>query len=225
MPELREAHARPRLNLSVYLVTDTALCGGPDGVVDTVREAVAAGVTLVQLRDSQLDDAAFVQLGRRLVAVLADTGVPLLINDRIGLVAAIGAAGAHLGQSDLPVDQARRILGAHAIIGLSAATPAELAQALSHGREAIDYLGVGAFRATATKPEAALVGLTRLQQLAALSPWSVCAIGGVTAADAPTIAAAGAHGLAVVSAICGQPDIAAATAQLVHAWHQTRREP
>ena len=83
---------RPPLDLSVYLVTDTALCGGPDGVVTTVRDAVAAGVTVVQLRDPDASEADFIALGRALASELAGTGVPLIVNDRVHLVDVIGGA-------------------------------------------------------------------------------------------------------------------------------------
>lgn len=220
MSELVQTPARPRLDLSLYLITDTAMCGGPDGVVETVRRSVAAGVTLVQLRDAQLGEAEFVSLGRRLAAVLAGSGVPLLINDRVELVSAIGAQGAHVGQSDLAVVRARGLLGGDAILGLSAASAAQLACVPVGGIGLIDYVGVGALRSSLTKPEADAVGLEGVKQMVALSPWPVCAIGGVHAADASALAAIGCHGMAVVGAICGQPDVTRATTELAAAWCQ-----
>lgn len=222
MPELGDAAVRTPFDLSVYLVTDTAKCGGPDGVVETVRESVAAGVTLVQLRDSHLEPAEFIALGRRLVAALAGTDVPLLINDRVELVAAIGAQGAHIGQSDLAITQARELLGSEAILGLSAASVAELSAAKAAGIDSIDYVGVGALRTTATKPEAGPVGLARVEHLVSISAWPVCAIGGVQAEDAGALVAIGCQGMAVVSAICGQPDVTGATKTLTAAWQQAR---
>ena len=103
--------SRPEFDLSVYLVTDTAQCGGPDEVVETVRHAIAGGVTLVQFRDHDLSDDEFVALGRRVREICVSGGVPLIIDDRVHLVAEIGADGVHVGQSDMPVDQARAILG------------------------------------------------------------------------------------------------------------------
>jgi len=224
MSELGNAAPRTPFDLSVYLVTDTAKCGGPDGVVETVRESVAAGVTLVQLRDPHLRTPEFVALGRRLVAALAGTGVPLLINDRIELVSAIGAQGAHIGQADLPVAQARELLGNKAILGLSAASTAELSAARAAGLDSIDYIGVGALRTTVTKPETKPVGLAQVEQLASISPWPVCAIDGVQAEDVPALAAAGCQGVAVVSAICGQPDVTHAAKRLAAAWQQARSQ-
>lgn len=209
---------RPPLDLSLYLVTDTRQCGGPDAVVRTVDEAVTAGVTLVQLRDPDATDEEVVELGRRLVQVI-DGRVRLLVNDRVALVAAIGADGAHVGQGDLDIVDARRLLGPDALLGLSASTPQEAAAAAC-SPHVIDYLGVGAFRETATKPDAPPSGgLDLVRRMHTASPWPIVMIGGITAADLPAIRAAGADGVAVVSAICGQPDVPAATAALLTAWH------
>ncbi|MFZ2625585.1 MAG: thiamine phosphate synthase [Propionibacterium sp.] len=210
--------SRPELDLSVYLVTDTRMCGGTDAVVATTRQAARSGVTLVQLRDHQLPDDDFVTLGRQLVHALAGTGVPLLVDDRVHLVAPIGAQGAHVGQSDLGIAEARRILGPDAILGLTVQTREQLAAARALGPGLIDYLGVGALHPTGTKPETGEIGLARIASLIEVSPWPICAIGGVKAADAPDLAGIGCAGMSVVSAICGQPDAAAATRILKDAW-------
>ncbi|WP_130865138.1 thiamine phosphate synthase [Acidipropionibacterium timonense] len=215
--------SRPDLDLSVYLVTDTGQCGGPDAVVETVRRAAGAGVTLVQLRDHDLSDEDFVTLGRRLVEVLAGTGVPLLVDDRVHLVAPIGAQGAHVGQSDLGIVEARAVLGPDAVLGLSAQSPEHVAAALAAGPDVVDYLGVGALHETGTKPEAGDLGLARVAEVTAVSPWPVCAIGGVKAVDADDLVRVGCDGMSVVSAICGQPDVAAATRELVEAWDRAQR--
>jgi thiamine-phosphate pyrophosphorylase len=209
--------SRPTLDLSVYLVTDTALCGGPDGVVATVRDAVAGGVTVVQLREPSASDDQIVDLGRRLVRELVGTGVPLIVNDRVDLVAAIGAHGAHVGQSDLSIADARALLGPDKVLGLSVASAADVAAALASGVE-IDYLGAQALRATGTKPEAGAVGLPVIASCASASPWPVVAIGGVVASDAGDLVRAGCAGMAVVSAICGRRDPDAAARALADAW-------
>ncbi len=210
--------SRPELDLSVYLVTDTGLCGGPDAVVATAGQAARAGATLVQLRDHQLCDEDFVTLGRRLVEVLAGTGVPLLVDDRVHLVAAIGAQGAHVGQSDLGVVEARQMLGPDAILGLTAQTRQQITAARALGPGLVDYLGVGALHPTGTKPETGEIGLDRIASLVAASPWPVCAIGGVKADDASDLVRIGCEGMSVVSAICGQADAGAATRALSSAW-------
>lgn len=208
---------RPPLDLSVYLVTDTGLCGSI-GVPETVRRAVAAGVTVVQLRDPDATDEEFTALGRQVARALVGTGTPLIVNDRVHLVEAIGAQGAHVGQGDLGVVQARRILGDDAYLGLSIHTLDELDDARAWP-DLTDYLGVGPLRATTSKLDHREVrGLDHLHVLSAASPWPCVAIGGVKAADAAGLRAVGLEGMAVISAICGQDDIEAATRALVEAW-------
>lgn len=220
-------NGRPALDLSVYLVTDTALCGAL-GVAETARQAVAAGATLVQVRDPDASDDEFVALATEVVQALRGSGVPVLLNDRVHLVAATGADGAHVGQSDMPVAEARALIGDNAILGLSVTNRAQLEAATSGERypaSALDYLGLGPMRPTSTKPNhAPPSGLDGLARLAADSPWPTCAIGGVKAADAAAIRAAGLDGMAVVSAICGQPDVTAATRELAENWHAPASE-
>jgi thiamine-phosphate pyrophosphorylase len=209
---------RDAVDLSLYLITDTRLCAHK-GVLETVREAVDAGVTLVQLRDPDASDADFVALGRALAAALTGTGVPLIVNDRVHLVAAIGADGAHIGQGDISVADARRILPSNAFLGLSVQHPKHLVAARSGQFADIDYLGIGPVWAQTTKPDAvAPIGLDGLRALVQSSPWPCVAIGGIDADKAQTVRASGAAGVAVVSAICGQPDIGAATRALRAAW-------
>ena len=209
---------RPPLDLSLYLVTDTVLCG-QFGVTATVSAAVGAGVTVVQLRDVDATDDDLVGLGRKVVAVLRGTGVPLIVNDRAELVEAIGADGAHLGQSDLEIGKARAMLGPTAYLGLSVQTLEHVAVARDYPDATLDYLGVGPVWGTATKLDAALPGgLERMSQITTASPWPCVAIGGINAGRVPLVRRAGAAGVAVVSAICGQPDVAAATRTLRTLW-------
>ena len=214
---------RPPLDLSLYLVTDTAMCG-QFGVAATVSAAVGAGVTVVQLRDEGATDDELVSLGREVMAVLGGTDVPLIVNDRVHLVAAIGAHGAHVGQADLGIGQARALLGPAAYLGLSAQTVEHVAAAREHADGTVDYLGVGPVWGTATKLDAAAPGgLERLHQVTSVSPWPCVAIGGINLQRLPQVRRAGAAGAAVVSAICGQPDVAAATRALRAAWDGASR--
>ncbi len=213
-------HEQPRtpLDLSIYLVTDTVMCGR-FGVAATVSAAVGAGVSLVQLRDEDATDDELVSLGRQVIAVLQGTGVPLIVNDRVHLVDAIGAQGAHVGQSDLEIGKARALLGPAAYLGLSVQTVEHVAAAREHADGTVDYLGVGPVWGTPTKLDAAPPGgLERLRQIAAVSPWPCVAIGGVNLQRLPQVRRAGAAGAAVVSAICGQADVAVATRALRNAW-------
>lgn len=209
---------RRATDLSLYLVTDTRLCAAI-GVPATVAAAVAAGVTIVQVRDPRADDAELVALGRAVRAELAGTGVPLVVNDRWHLVEAIGADGAHIGQRDDDPRTVRAALGPDAILGLSAQEPAHVAAACALGDDVIDHLGVGPVWDQWTKPDAApRIGVEGFWAVAQASPWPCVAIGGVHAAGVPALRAAGAAGVAVVSAICGAPDVGAATRQLRAAW-------
>jgi len=221
-PPRGRARTRPRppLDLRVYLVTDAARCGSL-GVVDTVRHAVRHGATLVQLRDPRANDADLVDLGRALVRELDRAGVPLLVNDRPDLVAPIGAAGAHLGQRDLDVATARARLGPDAVIGLSAQTldQVEAARSLAGGIGCVDYLGVGPIWPTDSKRDAApACGTAHLARMVSASPWPVVAIGGITCDRTAEVRASGAAGIATISGICGQPDVARATGALRAAW-------
>lgn len=171
LSSIRRCAFRPPLDLSLYLVTDTAMCARL-GVPTTVAAAVAAGVTLVQLRDPAASDVELVALGRDVAAALAGTGVPLIINDRVELVASIGAQGAHVGQDDLDVGEARARLGRSAYLGLSVHAREQVTAAISHGIETLDYLGVGPVWETTSKADAAPPGgLQRLRAITAASPW------------------------------------------------------
>jgi len=206
------------MNLSIYLVTDAAICGRL-GVVATVAEAVGAGAGLVQLRDNHASDDDLVSLGRQILVALEGTGVPLIVNDRVHLVEAMGAQGAHVGQGDLGIAAARAMLGRSAYLGLSVQTVDHVAAAREEGEGTVDYLGVGPVWGTTTKRDAeAPGGVERLRQIASASPWPCVAIGGITLERLPQVRWAGAAGAAVVSAICGQPDVAAATRALSVAW-------
>jgi thiamine-phosphate pyrophosphorylase len=190
------------------------------GLAETVSAAVAAGVSVVQLRDIDATDAELVVLGREVMEVLRGTGVPLILNNRVHLVGAIGAQGAHVGQSDLGIAQARAALGPTPYLGLSVQTIEHVVAAGAHTEAAVDYLGVGPVWGTATKLDAAEPGgAERLAEITSASPWPCVAIGGITCERLVQVRRAGAAGAAVVSAICGQPDVAAATHELRAAWN------
>ena len=213
--------ARAPLDLTLYLVTHPVLCG-PEGVVPTAAAAVAAGVTAVQLRDPQASDAEFVRTGVALRKELASTGVPLIVNDRVHLVAEIGADGAHVGQGDMDPRAARALLGPDAYLGLSMQTASHVADALALPHGTVDYVGVGPVWGQTTKTDATPpMGLRELAAIARASPWPCVVIGGVDAERVPDARRHGAVGVAVVSAICGQPDVSAATRALRTAWERS----
>lgn len=212
---------RPPFALDLYLVTDRALCRAR-GIETVVAEAVAGGATMVQLRDDDTPDAELIAIARGLVALLAPTRVPLIVNNRIAIATAAGAAGVHVGQSDEPADRVRARLGPAAIVGLSITEAAQL-DAVPAG--AVDYLGVGPVFATPTKPNAALpLGLAGLAEIRARTPLPIVAIGGLDRTNAISAIAAGADGIAVVSAICAAASPAAAAKELAELVQSARRE-
>ncbi len=171
-----------------------------------------AGATLVQLREKTADTRAFVELGQALKALLDPLDVPLLINDRLDVALAVGAAGAHLGQSDMPAATARKMLGSDAIIGLSLEAMDQLpaAEALD-----VDYYGVSPSHPPPTKTDTGPGwGLAGLRTLRAATRRPLVAIGGLGADNAAETIRAEADGLAVISAFCAAADPAAATRQL-----------
>lgn len=193
------------------LVTERALCGAR-GLSEVVAAAVRGGVGSVQLRDKTLDARELVALARALKAQLAPLGVPLIVNDRLDVALAAGADGVHLGQRDLPAAEARR-LWPQGLIGLSIENTGQLRAAES---QAIDYYGASPVFATRTKTDTApALGLPGLAALRALTTRPLLAIGGITAANAAAVRAAGADGLAVVSALCAAADPEAAAQALL----------
>ena len=198
-----------RLNLRLCLVTDSELAGARP-LADVVAGAVRGGVTMVQLREKSAPTRAFLEQARALKAMLAGSGVALVVNDRTDIALAVDADGVHVGQSDMPVAQARALLGPGKIIGLSIASAMQMARP---DAAQADYLGIGPIFAQATKADAAVpLGIAGFKTLRALAPRGMpaMAIGGVKAAHAAALRAAGADGLAVVSAIMAARDPEAA---------------
>ncbi|MEP3344977.1 MAG: thiamine phosphate synthase [Litoreibacter sp.] len=196
-----------RQQLRLYLVTDTSLCGD-FGLVETVQQAVAGGVTMVQLRAKNSTTPARIEMAVALKKALAGTGVPLIVNDDLDAAIAADADGAHIGQGDMLPSQARALLGAGKILGLSCETEHTVAAA---DPDVVDYLGLGPVFGTATKADHELpIGFDGLARLVALTSMPTVAIGGLKAAHQRDVLASGADGQAVVSAICGQIDPKAA---------------
>ena len=199
----------------VYLVADVDYAAGRD-IVALSEAAVRGGVTVVQLRAKSLPFREFQELGLTAAGRLAGTGVPLLVNDRVDVALACGAAGVHLGQEDVSVLAARKALGPDKIIGVSVNTVGEARRAEEDGA---DYLGAGPAYPTATKETALTVlGPEKLGLLRRAVGIPVVAIGGITAANAADLARAGVDGIAVVSAVLGAPDARQAAAELRRAF-------
>ena len=190
---------------SIYLVTDDGCLQGRV-LLDCVREALEGGVTLVQYRAKTASSAEMYAEALQLKALCDSFNVPLIINDRLDIAMAVGAAGVHLGQDDLPCAAARKLLGEDYIIGVSAHNPAEAKAALESGA---DYLGCGAVFGTATKADVKKLGTDGLAAICREKGLPVVGIGGVTADNYREVRAAGADGAAIVSGILAQPDIRA----------------
>lgn len=188
---------------SIYLVTDDGCLQGR-ALIDCVREALEGGVTLVQYRAKTASSAEMYAEALQLKALCDSFNVPLIINDRLDIAMAVGAAGVHLGQDDLPCAAARKLLGEDYIIGVSAHNPAEAKAALQSGA---DYLGCGAVFGTATKADVQKLGTDGLAAICKAKGLPVVGIGGVTADNYREVRAAGADGAAIVSGILAQPDI------------------
>ncbi|MEP3636494.1 MAG: thiamine phosphate synthase, partial [Paracoccaceae bacterium] len=138
-----------RDQLHLYLVTDTALCAD-FGLVETVQQAVAGGVTMVQLRAKDATTPERIEMALALKAALAGTGVPLVVNDDLDAAIKADCDGAHIGQGDMPAPQARAVLGAGKILGLSCETPETVRAA---DPNVVDYLGLGPVFGTTTKTD------------------------------------------------------------------------
>ena len=174
--------------------------------------AIAGGADTIQFRQKNGSTRELVESAQAVQAVCAEHGVPLIVNDRADIALAVAAAGAHFGQEDLPVAVGRRILPPEMIIGASARTEEKILEAISTGA---DYIGFGPIYQTSSKPDAERPkGLGALQRMSEIAQCPVIAIGGITAETACEVIRAGAHGIAVISAVCGKADPAAAARQL-----------
>lgn len=206
----------PPIDYTLYLVTD-AVARYPRGgnraaLLHSVEAAVAGGATLVQYRATDGSKLERYETALALRDLLRPCAVPFIINDHIDLALAVDADGAHVGQNDLPPAVARRLLGPGKLLGLSITHPAQLAS-ISTLDGTIDYLGIGPVFPTSSKDDAApALGLNAFARMtASAAPLPVVAIGGITLENAPTIFAAGASGVAVVSALslAADPTVAA----------------
>ena len=191
---------KPTFDLSLYLVTDRTLAQGRDmGWI--VREAVEGGVTMVQLREKECSTAEFVALALELKKTLQPLGIPLIINDRIDVALAVDADGVHIGQSDMPYETARTLLGEDKIIGLSVETMDEVVSANALD---VDYIGISPVYATPTKTDTlAPFGLEGIEEVMRLSRHRCVAIGGMNCRTIDKVIRQGIEGVAVVSAIMG----------------------
>lgn len=201
---------RYKPDYSLYLVTDTELMSSST-LAQSIQLAIDGGVTMVQVREKAMETATFYADTLEALALTRKAGIPLIVNDRVDIALAAGADGVHVGQSDLPAKEVRRLIGSDMLLGVSAAS---LEQAQRAEADGADYLGVGALYFTGTKTDAEVVSFETLVQITQAVNIPVVAIGGMNAQTIPKLKNSGVQGAAVVSAIVSQTDVTAA-AQLL----------
>lgn len=189
------------IDLTLYLVTDNS-----DDVkkfLKTIEEGIKGGVTVVQIREKTADTLDFYNLALKVKEITAKYKVPLIINDRVDIALAIDADGVHVGQSDMPCDVTRKLIGEDKILGVSAATIDEAKKAQKDGA---DYIGTGAVFPTATKDDAPSVTKNELKEIIKSIDIPVVAIGGINLENASQLTDTGIAGLSVVNAIMSSDD-------------------
>ena len=195
---------------SLYLVTDHMLMRTKT-LGEAVEQAVIGGCTMVQLREKEILSLDFYVLASEMKKITDRYGIPLIINDRMDIAMAVGAAGVHIGQKDIPADIARKVIGKEMLLGVSAVSAAEAVNAAKAGA---DYLGVGAMFPTRTKPDAGFVSMEELGRIRKAVDIPIVVIGGISKENAMLFQPMGIDGLAVVSAVIAQPDIKKSAADL-----------
>ena len=198
-------------DLRLYAITDRRALPAGVTLAQAVEASLDGGVTCLQLREKEASAGEILALARTLLPLCRARRVPLLINDRVDIALAAGADGVHLGQDDLPLPEARALLGLDRILGATAHTVEEALRAQAEGA---DYLGVGAMFPTGTKTDTVPTSADTLKAICAAVSIPVVAIGGVNARNLPTLAGTGIAGAAVVSAIFSQSDLTAAARTL-----------
>jgi thiamine-phosphate pyrophosphorylase len=199
--------------MRLYAVTDQAWAADEDALLIQIEAAIDGGATIVQLREKHLAEDAFLAEAERFVALCRRKGAISIINDNVEIAAKTGADGVHIGQEDLALRKARELLGPGKLIGVSAHNVEEALKAQAAGA---DYLGCGAAFVTGTKSDAHPISRDTLRAVTAAVDIPVVAIGGITVENILELKDCGLDGIAVVSALFGQPDVKAAAVELRH---------
>lgn len=205
-----------KLDFSLYLVTDRGFMS-TQTLTEAVEQAILGGCTMVQLREKESSSLEFYEQAQEVKQITDRYGVPLIINDRVDIALAVEAAGIHIGQSDLPVPDVRRLIGMEMLLGVSVSSLEEAGKAMEDGA---DYLGVGAMFPTGTKTDANAVSMEELRRIRRMTNLPIVVIGGINQENAGLFRPMGIDGLAVVSAIIGRPDIRKAAAQMKEAFYK-----
>lgn len=198
------------VDYTLYLCTDRELMTSKT-IEESVEKAVAGGCTVVQLREKNCSSREFYELAVRVKEVTSKSGIPLIINDRVDIAVAADADGVHVGQSDLPASEVRKIIGPDKLVGVSAST---VGAALKAQQDGADYIGVGAMYATATKTDARPVSREELAAIREAVNIPIVIIGGVNKDTVLNFKGMGIDGIAVVSAIVSQPDVELAAREM-----------
>lgn len=211
-----------KLDLSFYLILDPTLCGGAAGIIDTARAALSEGATFLQLRAPQWKKREMVECARALMPIARSFGAPLVIDDHVDVALASGADGVHVGQKDISSIDARRLLGPNAVVGLSIGSIEECS---TFDSGIVDYAGVGPVFGTTTKLDASpAIGPEMLGEIIRTLQAPAVAIGGITPSNAYLPINAGADGVCVISAVCGQKNPVLAARSLRDAIDAARAE-
>ena len=201
------------LNTRLYFITDSTPYT-EDEFLSRVKAALSGGVTLIQLREKERSTREYIALAKKVHALSQQFSVPLIIDDRVDVALASGAEGVHLGQSDMQIDAARKIVGEDFIIG---ATTKTVEQALEAYQQSADYLGVGAIYPTTTKVKTVLTSTETLDKICKAVPIPVNAIGGLNKDNIDVLKGIDIKGVCAVSAIMKAPDPKTAAEELSQA--------
>jgi thiamine-phosphate pyrophosphorylase len=205
------------VDYTLYLVTDREILGNRD-FFQAIEDALKGGVTILQLREKTASSRDFYVFAMRMKELAGVYQVPLIIDDRLDIALAVDADGLHVGQEDLPLEVARRVLGPGKILGYSVSTVEE---AIYGEKNGADYLGAGPVFYTGSKADAGNpIGVEGLKQIKLAVSIPVVGIGGIAPANAGAVREAGVDGISVISAILGNQDTGGAAKKLVEAWRQ-----
>ena len=196
----------------LHVITDTTLQSRFTHA-ELAELAIEGGADTVQFRQKHGTTRELIAMAQAMQAICTRHNVPLIVNDRADIALAVGAAGAHFGQNDMPVSIGRRILPPEAVLGASARTEKKILEAID---EDADYIGFGPIYGTTSKPDAETAkGLERLRRMCDIAACPVIAIGGISIQTVGEAIRAGAHGVAVISAVCAHPEPQVATQTLM----------
>ncbi|NLZ49765.1 MAG: thiamine phosphate synthase [Clostridiales bacterium] len=200
------------IDYTLYLVTDREFMSS-EKLEDAVEEAILGGCTLIQLREKKCSTLEFYEIAKKIKELTDRYRIPLIINDRIDIALAVDAAGVHIGQEDLPVKVARKLIGENKILGVSTSNLEESMKAYNDGA---DYLGVGAMFPTNTKEDASVVSIENLLEIRKQVPIPIVVIGGINKNTIRHFKGIDIDGFAVVSAIIAKPDIKSAAVDFIN---------